>query len=153
MIFNGPVTKFGGFVAGNGTLNPGGGVGWSGDSTLLEVHIPEKTWLIGTYAFRDCTALETVVIPKTITKIEEGAFESAYNLSSIKVDLENSVYDSRENCNAIIETATNTLIAGCKNTVIVNGIKRIGEYAFSRSKNLSIVLPDSVRCIAYGAFI
>ena len=74
-------------------------------------------------------------------------------MTSISVDSDNSVYDSRNNCNAIIETATNTLIYGCKSTVIPDSVTRIGRFAFSDCTGLtSITIPDSVTSIGYGAF-
>lgn len=70
------------------------------------------------------------------------------------VDSNNTVYDSRNNCNAIIETSTNALLYGCRNTVIPNTVTSIGQYAFERNNSLtSIVIPDSVVSIRTGAFI
>lgn len=65
----------------------------------------------------------------------------------------NPIYDSRNNCNAIIETATNTLIAGCKSTIIPNGVTCIGDAAFWECANLtSITIPTGVISIGSGAF-
>jgi len=69
------------------------------------------------------------------------------------VEESNSIYDSRDNCNAIIETATNTLIAGCKNTIIPNSVKSIVDYAFYYCSGLtSISIPNSVASIGNNAF-
>ena len=63
------------------------------------------------------------------------------------------MYDSRNNCNAIIETATNTLIAGCQNTIIPNTVTSIWEYAFKNCTNLkSVTIPGSVTGIPEGLF-
>ena len=70
---------------------------------------------IGDLAFIGCSGLTSVTIPNSVTEIGDYAFLCCSGLTSIKVESGNSVYDSRENCNAIIETATNTLISGCKN--------------------------------------
>ena len=80
-------------------------------------------------------------------------FSGCNNLTSISVDKNNPMYDSRDNCNAIIETKTNTLIAGCKNTVIPNSVISIGDYAFWGCDNLaSITIPNSVTSIGNSAF-
>ncbi len=74
-------------------------------------------------------------------------------MTSIEVNSGNKVYDSRNNCNAIIETATNTLIVGCMSTIIPNSVTSIGESAFSGCSNLtSIELPNSVTSIGDSAF-
>ena len=63
------------------------------------------------------------------------------------------MYDSRNNCNAIIETASNKIIAGCLATKIPEGITTIGSWAFCGYENLtSITLPQSLKIIEGGAF-
>jgi hypothetical protein len=92
-------------------------------------------------------------IPNSITSIEEAAFYACSSLTSIVVDKKNAIYDSRNNCNALIETATNTLIVGCQNTVISNSVTRIGSYAFpTRASLTSITIPNNVTSIKYKAF-
>ena len=107
---------------------------------------------IGNYAFYNCTSLTSVVIGNSVTSIGEEAF--AYSgLTSIVVDGNNTKYDSRENCNAIIETKSNTLIAGCKNTIIPSSVTSIGDDAFDGCRGLtSITIPNSVTSIGNGAF-
>lgn len=87
-----------------------------------------------------------------MTSIGEYAFYCCDNLTSIKVAEDNAKYDSRGNCNAIIETATNTLIIGCKNAVIPNSVTSIGISAFEGCDLTSIVIPNSVTEIGSKAF-
>ena len=108
---------------------------------------------IGSYAFSYCSGLTSITIPKSVTSIGEYAFLNCSGLTTIIVEKGNTTYDSRENCNAIIETAKNTLIAGCKNTFIPNSVTSIGEVAFYGYKGLtSITIPNSVTRIGNGAF-
>lgn len=84
--------------------------------------------------------------------IGELAFNGC-SLASIKVESGNTKYDSRNSCNAIIETATNTLITGCKNTVIPYSVTTIGKHAFSSCESLIIInIPNSITTIGEGNF-
>jgi len=94
---------------------------------LTSVTIPESMISIGHYAFYHCD-LASITIPKNVTSIGSDSFSYCSRLESITVATGNSVYDSRDNCNAIINTKTNTLFLGCKNTIIPNGVTTIGEY-------------------------
>lgn len=74
-------------------------------------------------------------------------------MESIVIDPENEVYDSRDNCNAIIETASNKLVKGSNKTVIPNSVTSIGGRAFSGCSNLtSISIPGNVNSIGNAAF-
>ena len=102
-----------------------GGSAFYGCKGLTSVTIPNSVTSIGQMAFSGCTGLTSVTIPNNITSIGSGAFGGCSGLASIVVGSGNTQYDSRNNCNAIIETATNTLIAGCKTTLIPNSVTSI----------------------------
>ena len=121
-------------------------------SSLSAINIPNSVTSIGSYAFGNNSSIKSVTIHSGVKSIGRGAFAHCYSLESIVVESGNNVYDSRENCNAIIETATNTLIAGCKNTTILDGIKGIGEVAFAGCSFSSIAIPNSVTNIGEEAF-
>ena len=117
------------------------------------VTIPNNVKNIPSSFFYGYKYLTSVYIGKGVTSLGEKAFHGCGKLSSIQVDAENTTYDSRDNCNAIIEKATNTLIAGCHESTIPNGVVSIGNSAFSGCYHLaSITLPNTVESIGDYAF-
>lgn len=127
-------------------------------SNLKKVILPESTEQICCSAFAYCTSLTDIRIPAGVREIEEGycdggVFRGCGGLKSITVDPANEVYESPNNCNAIIKKKARKLVAGCKNTVIPDGVKSIAVEAFGRNNELtSIAIPDSVTYIGAAAF-
>ncbi len=119
---------------------------------LAAITLPNAVTTIGDNAFKNCEVLTSLTIPASVKSIGFNAFNYCYALESIAVETGNTVYDSREDCNAIIVTATDSLILGCKNTVIPNGVTHIGDYAFICSNLTGISIPNSVLTIGANAF-
>lgn len=123
-------------------------------SLMKTITLPSTLVSIGELAFDMCSSLLSITIPKSVTNIGREAFEECQSLTSMKVQSVNEIYDSRNNCNAIIETATNTLIEGCQSTLIPNSVVVIGDYAFALCSELkSISIPSSVETIGSSAFM
>ena len=142
--------------------------------SLTSVNIPTGITSLPEFSFCYCFSLKSITIPKNVTAINDGAFygcslssltipssvinigEAVFcggSLNSIQVESGNTVYDSRDNCNAIIETANNKLIAGCKNTIIPNSVTSIYDSSFRDCGSMtSIVIPANVTSIGWCAF-
>ena len=129
------------------------GAAFSGCSGLISVTIPNSVTSIGKWAFSGCSSLNSIIIPNSVTSIDNLAFQNCSRLTSISVGSGNTVYDSRNNCNAIIETQTNTLVLGCITTTIPNNITAIGYGAFYGCSDLtSVTLPETITSIGDYAF-
>lgn len=121
-------------------------------SGLNTVTIANGLKSIGEHAFSGCSGLTSITIPNSVTSIGEHAFHYCNGLTSIKVENGNPQYDSRNDCNAIIDK-NNQLVVGCKNTIIPNSVTSIGDYAFSYCNGLtSIIIPDNVTSIGNDSF-
>ena len=115
--------------------------------------IKDGTTCISEGAFSSCSNLISVSIPKSVYSIGNNPFSYCTNLTSITVDAANNYYDSRDNCNAIIHTASNCLISGCGKTAIPSTVKSIGGSAFSGSSIISMSVPDNIDSLASYSFI
>ena len=127
------------------------GAGAFAGCKIASISIPSSVTSLGIYAFSS-NKLKSIYIPSSVTVIEGNPF-SNNDLSSIVVDGGNSVFDSRNNCNAIIETYSNKLLTVCQSTIIPSGIMEIGDGAFSGCKWLTnIEIPNGVKVIGNSAF-
>ena len=130
------------------TVTAIGSSAFSGYTELKSITIPDSVTSIGSSAFEGCTGLTSVAVGKGVTSIDDGAFSNCTSLASITVAQGNTKYHSAGNC--LIETATKTLIQGCKSSVIPTdgSVTGIGDYAFENCTGLtSITIPGTVNSI------
>lgn len=126
---------------------------FAGCEQLQSISLPSGLTEIQAWAFGNCIAIHDIYIPQNVSTIMDGPFSGCSNLNTIVVDSSNPNYDSRNNCNGIIETSTNTLIAGVQATIIPNTVTAIGTRAYYGMGNLtSVEIPSSVTRIATEAF-
>ena len=142
-------------ISGTGEMGDFGAIApwYNYHSAIQSVVIENGVTTISSSAFSSCENLRSASIPKSATAIDEFAFRECTELESLVIDADNPTYDSRNNCNAIIETATNKLIHGCKTTIIPNGITELGSSAFYGCIGLtSADIPNSVITIKQSVF-
>lgn len=121
-------------------------------TNLASISLPGTVTTIGFEALHQ-TALSSFVVPSSVTLIGDSILSGNPGLEAITVDSANTVYDSRDNCNGIVRTASDTLIMGCKNTVIPKSVTKVGGYAFNGCSSLTaITIPALVTNIEYFAF-
>ena len=119
---------------------------------LRSVVIPDSVRYIESGAFRACSYLDTLIVGAGVERIGWIAFLNCSRLNIIEVDPRNTVYDSREGCNAIICIDGDTLILGSTSTVIPQSVRHIGENAFISSQIQSLAFPEGLISIGKEAF-
>ena len=123
-----------------------------GTATLREIIIPDNIDSIADYAYSSVKNIEKITIGKGLRVLGQSCFAQSSEIKSITVSTDNPYLDSRNNCNAIIETKNNKLLFGCDITVIPNSVETIGELAYSGSNLMMIVVPNTVTGIEDRAF-
>lgn len=124
-----------------------------GCSALEGIGFPNSLTSIGEFAFHGCTAMKKLHIPRGVIEIGAHAFNNCTALKEISIAEDNRRYDSRKGCNAIIETATNTLLQGCNNTLTPAGITSISDWAFHNCTTLKETpIPATTTDIGHWAF-
>lgn len=120
-------------------------------TTLSSIVLPDSVQTIGSYAFFN-TSLTSFVVPAAVTSISNTIFGRT-SMTSLVVDSANTKYDSRNNCNAVIVSSTNTLKVGCMSSTVPNGVTAIDGQAFDDQQTMTaITIPASVTSIGYAAF-
>ena len=145
----------GNLTIGNSVIEIGSSAFSSCNGFTGNLTIPNSVTMIDDFAFSGCQGFTgRLTIGNSVTEIGDAAFYYCSSFDSIVVELGNAVYDSRENCNALIKTSTNELLFGCKNTIIPNSVIMIGDEAFYNCSGFTgdLTIPNSVTTIGGSAF-
>ena len=121
-------------------------------SGLYHIYFPLHLTYLGNLAFGECNNLETVYLPASVISMDGNPFAYCKNLENIFVHDANPVFDSRDNCNAIVHTETNKLVSGCQSTVIPETVTTIGHLAFGGADFTDFTIPETVGHIDHSAF-
>jgi len=124
-----------------------------GQTALTHFEIPSTVTYIGKHAFDGCTGITSITVPASVAQIGEYAFANCKQLATLTVEAGNPVYDSRDNSNAIIVTATNTLVEGSCGSVIPSSVTTIAKKSFLGRSPLNLAIPDGVLVIEDSAFV
>ena len=120
---------------------------------LTSVNLGEGVTSIGESAFYGCSQLHSFELPASVSLIGNRMLADCNALTSLAVANGNAKYDSRNNCNAIIETETNKLVAACNQTRIPESVTAIGDYAFSGCKDIETInIHESILSVGNYAF-
>ena len=120
---------------------------------LVSISLPSSLREIGGGAFSNCNLISSIYIPENVENVGHQVFASSNNLHSVIVDGENPYYDSRDNCNAIIDSRNNTLCAACSFSTIPDGVRKIATGSFNHCEEVSfIIIPGTVEKIGFQAF-
>ena len=126
---------------------------FAGCTGLTAVTLPAGLTTIGEKCFEGCRSLTSIQVPASVTSIGEYAFRSCSGLTSITVESGNTTYDSRNNCNAIVHTASNQIIAACRNTTIPASVTSLGTAAFYGQTDLqTVAIPTTITSIGRRTF-
>lgn len=123
------------------------------DSGIKTISFPSSLESVSSYAFNHCQGLTEIVIPASLTNVRSSTFTGCVNVVSVTVDTSNPVYDSRDNCNAIIRTSDNTLMCGFGTTVIPSSVTSLASECFRQHYEIKeITIPEGITSIGTYAF-
>jgi len=120
---------------------------FSACQNLAEIHLPAMLDTLRNRTFHSCP-LRKLEIPAGVQYVEPSALLGTY-LMNLTVDPGNGRYDSRDNCNAIVRTRDNTIVAACNGSFIPESVDSIGWEAFVELDGIrSITFPKHLKHIA-----
>lgn len=151
-------------ISGAGEM-PYGDIPWADYKDKMKTLVVEEgVTTIGVGAFEDCTALSSVTLPQTLSRILYNAFSNCTSLKSIDLptgitSIETAFSGSGLESITIPESVTSmgsSMFEGCtalKSVHLQGAVTQIGERAFQGCTALkSIDLPDAVNEIGVHAF-
>lgn len=122
------------------------------NQAIKSVTVPDSVEALETQAFYWCEELERITFGTGLKSVAKYSLGGCFALESIEIAPENATLKSENNC--IIDKETMTVIGGCTASVIPDGVKAIGEYAFSYCVTPEeINFPSGVEKIGGDAFM
>ena len=113
------------------------------NTTITELTLSELSTVEDIKVFKGCTALTSIKLPSSVTKIAEGAFDGYSSLTSISIP-------------SSVTEIGNSVFSGCTALTSINipsSVKKIGNSVFSGCTALtSISIPSSVTEIGNSVF-
>lgn len=125
---------------------------FDGCISLESIELPKTVESIGYLAFYNCSKLRSFFLPANVGSVEGALFFGCANLVSVVVDENNAVYDSRNNCNAIIQKDNKVLVSSCSTTSLPDDLEQIGPMAFAGLSVSRVEIPASIKSIGKEAF-
>lgn len=125
---------------------------FDGCISLESIELPKTVESIGYLAFYNCSKLRSFFLPANVGSVEGALFFGCANLVSVVVDENNAVYDSRNNCNAIIQKENKVLVSSCSTTSLPDDLEQIGPMAFAGLSVSRVEIPASIKSIGKEAF-
>ena len=143
---------------------------------LKEITLPQSLTSIGWYAFSDCFALGKIAIPDGVTelpyglfawctelkevalgakteKIDTSVFRLCGKLERITISESNAHFKSAADGRFLLNKTGDTLVLGCQDGAIPDGVKKIGERAFEGRTGLKEIDFNEVEEIGEYAFV
>ena len=123
---------------------------------LINAELREGIQHIGEKAFVCCELLKNIYLPASLKYIGENVFAKCRSLEKINVDFENAFFTSED---GVLFSKDKTVLIKYpegktdESYTIPDGVKKVGDYAFCRNKNLcKVKIPNSVTEIGKCAF-
>ena len=124
---------------------------FSGCWSLTTIELPEDLERIDNDAILRC-GIDSIYIPAATTSIATTGVSACEHLMRVVVSPQNPVYDSRDNCNAIIDSRTNMMVSGSAVARIPRSVTSLSDEAFNFFDPVELTIPAQITRIGPWTF-